>query len=106
MNKIRKGDEVIVLTGRDKGKRGTVTLRKDDSTWSSTASTWSKARQANPMKGYHRRHRRKGHADSTSPTWPSSMPLPARLIAWASRCRLTARAFACSSPAALKSRHA
>ncbi len=24
MNKIRKGDEVIVLTGRDKGKRGTV----------------------------------------------------------------------------------
>ena len=31
MNKIRKGDEVIVLTGRDKGKRGTVTLRMDDS---------------------------------------------------------------------------
>ena len=27
MNKIRKGDEVIVLTGRDKGKRGTVSLR-------------------------------------------------------------------------------
>ena len=31
MNKIRKGDEIVVLTGRDKGKRGTVTLRKDDS---------------------------------------------------------------------------
>ncbi len=31
MNKIRKGDEVVVLTGRDKGKRGTVSLRKDDS---------------------------------------------------------------------------
>ncbi|MFM2323985.1 50S ribosomal protein L24 [Brachymonas denitrificans] len=31
MNKIRKGDEVIVITGRDKGKRGTVALRKDDS---------------------------------------------------------------------------
>ena len=30
MNKIRKGDEVIVLTGRDKGKRGRVSLRKDD----------------------------------------------------------------------------
>ncbi|MCW5222693.1 50S ribosomal protein L24 [Verminephrobacter aporrectodeae] len=30
MNKIRKGDEVIVLTGRDKGRRGTVALRKDD----------------------------------------------------------------------------
>ena len=31
MKKIRKGDEVIVLTGRDKGKRGKVSLRKDDS---------------------------------------------------------------------------
>ena len=30
MNKIRKGDEVIVITGRDKGKRGTVTERVDD----------------------------------------------------------------------------
>ncbi len=31
MNKIRKGDQVIVLTGRDKGKRGTVSLRVDES---------------------------------------------------------------------------
>ncbi len=30
MNKIRKGDQVIVLAGRDKGKRGVVSLRKDD----------------------------------------------------------------------------
>ncbi|GAA3986465.1 50S ribosomal protein L24 [Comamonas faecalis] len=30
MNKIRKGDEIIVIAGRDKGKRGTVLLRKDD----------------------------------------------------------------------------
>jgi large subunit ribosomal protein L24 len=30
MNKIRKGDEVIVITGRDKGKRGTVLRRVDD----------------------------------------------------------------------------
>jgi large subunit ribosomal protein L24 len=30
MNKIRKGDQVIVTTGRDKGKRGTVALRVDD----------------------------------------------------------------------------
>ncbi len=30
MNKIRKGDEVIVLTGRDKGKRGQVSLRVDE----------------------------------------------------------------------------
>ena len=25
MNKIRKGDQVVVITGRDKGKKGTVT---------------------------------------------------------------------------------
>ena len=31
MNKIRKGDDVIVITGSDKGKRGKVSLRKDDS---------------------------------------------------------------------------
>ena len=31
MNKIRKGDKVIVIAGRDKGKSGTVVLRKDDS---------------------------------------------------------------------------
>ena len=30
MNKIRKGDEIIVIAGRDKGKRGTVTRRVDD----------------------------------------------------------------------------
>jgi large subunit ribosomal protein L24 len=30
MNKIRKGDQVIVTTGRDKGKRGTVSRRVDD----------------------------------------------------------------------------
>jgi len=30
MNKIRKGDQVIVTTGRDKGKRGTVAQRVDD----------------------------------------------------------------------------
>jgi large subunit ribosomal protein L24 len=30
MNKIRKGDQVIVIAGRDKGKRGTVARRVDD----------------------------------------------------------------------------
>ncbi|MEW6729682.1 MAG: 50S ribosomal protein L24, partial [Pseudomonadota bacterium] len=24
MNKIRKGDEIVVITGKDKGRRGTV----------------------------------------------------------------------------------
>jgi large subunit ribosomal protein L24 len=31
MNKIKTGDEVIVLTGKDKSKRGVVTARTDDS---------------------------------------------------------------------------
>ena len=30
MNKIRSGDEVIVIAGRDKGKRGTVSRRVDE----------------------------------------------------------------------------
>lgn len=30
MNKIRKGDQVVVIAGRDKGKRGTVALRVDE----------------------------------------------------------------------------
>ena len=30
MNKIRKGDEVIVRTGKDKGRRGTVLQVNDD----------------------------------------------------------------------------
>jgi large subunit ribosomal protein L24 len=29
MEKIRKGDEVIVIAGKDKGKRGTVSARVD-----------------------------------------------------------------------------
>lgn len=29
MEKIRKGDEVVVITGKDRGKRGTVVLRLD-----------------------------------------------------------------------------
>ena len=29
MEKIRKGDEVVVITGKDKGKRGTVLRRVD-----------------------------------------------------------------------------
>ena len=30
MEKIRKGDDVIVITGKDKGKRGTVLRRVDE----------------------------------------------------------------------------
>ena len=30
MEKIRKGDEIVVISGKDKGKRGTVLRRVDD----------------------------------------------------------------------------
>lgn len=52
MNKIRKGDEVIVIAGRDKGKRGTVSLRKDDSHLIvDGVNLVKKHTKPNPMKG-------------------------------------------------------
>jgi large subunit ribosomal protein L24 len=52
MNKIRKGDEVIVLTGRDKGKRGTVTARVDaDHVLVDGVNVAKKHVKPNPMKG-------------------------------------------------------
>ncbi len=52
MNKIRKGDQVVVLTGRDKGKRGTVALRKDDSyLLVDGINMVKKHAKPNPMKG-------------------------------------------------------
>ena len=52
MNKIRTGDEVIVLTGRDKGKRGVVTQRKDESRLLVEGINLVKKHvKPNPMKG-------------------------------------------------------
>ncbi len=52
MNKIRKGDEVVVLTGRDKGKRGTVTLRADaDRLLVEGINLVKKHVKPNPMRG-------------------------------------------------------
>ena len=52
MNKIRKGDEVIVLAGRDKGKRGKVSLRADDShIVVEGVNLVKKHAKPNPMKG-------------------------------------------------------
>jgi len=52
MNKIRKGDDVIVLTGRDKGKRGKVVLRKDDShLMVEGVNMVKKHTKPNPLKG-------------------------------------------------------
>jgi len=52
MNKIRKGDEVIVIAGRDKGKRGKVILRKDDDhVIVEGINQVKKHTKPNPMKG-------------------------------------------------------
>jgi large subunit ribosomal protein L24 len=52
MNKIRKGDHVIVLWGRDKGKRGTVTQRVDeDRLVVEGINVVKKHVKPNPMKG-------------------------------------------------------
>ncbi len=52
MNKIRKGDQVIVIAGRDKGKRGVVSLRKDDShIMVDGVNLVKKHTKPNPMKG-------------------------------------------------------
>jgi large subunit ribosomal protein L24 len=52
MEKIRKGDDVIVISGRDKGKRGTVTARVDDShVLVDGINIVKKHARPNPMKG-------------------------------------------------------
>jgi large subunit ribosomal protein L24 len=52
MNKIRKGDEVIVLTGRDKGRRGKVVARVDaDHLSVEGLNVVKKHVKPNPMKG-------------------------------------------------------
>ena len=52
MQKIRKGDDVIVTTGKDKGKRGTVLRRVDDKHLLVEGINRAKKHQKpNPMKG-------------------------------------------------------
>jgi large subunit ribosomal protein L24 len=52
MDKIRKNDEVIVLTGKDKGKRGTVLRRVDaEHVVVEGVNVAKKAVKPNPMTG-------------------------------------------------------
>jgi large subunit ribosomal protein L24 len=52
MNKIRKGDEVIVIAGRDKGKRGKVVERSsEDRVLVEGVNVVKKHTKPNPMKG-------------------------------------------------------
>ena len=52
MEKIRKGDEVIVIAGRDKGKRGSVLSRVDAAhLLVDGVNVVKKHQRPNPMKG-------------------------------------------------------
>ena len=52
MDKIRKNDEVIVLTGRDKGKRGVITKRVNaEYVVVEGVNVAKKATKPNPMSG-------------------------------------------------------
>ena len=51
MNKIRKGDEVIVITGKDKGKRGVVLALRRREANVEGPNLVKKHVKPNPMKG-------------------------------------------------------
>jgi large subunit ribosomal protein L24 len=52
MQRIRKGDEVVVIAGRDKGKRGTVLRRTgDEHVVVEGINRVKKHQRPNPMKG-------------------------------------------------------
>ena len=52
MNKIRKGDEVVVLAGKDKNKRGVVIARvSEDQLLVEGINVVKKHQKPNPMKG-------------------------------------------------------
>ena len=71
MQKIRKGDEVVVLTGRDKNRRGTVLQRVDaDHVMVEGINVVKKHVKANPMAGT-----QGGIVDKTMPIHISNVAL-------------------------------
>ena len=51
MNKIRKGDQVVVTTGRDKGKKGTVTQILEGKLLVDGVNVYKKNVKPNPTAG-------------------------------------------------------
>ena len=51
MSRIRKGDNVVVIAGRDKGKRGDVTRVLDEHVLVAGINEVKKHQRPNPMKG-------------------------------------------------------
>jgi len=50
MNKIRKGDEVVVIAGRDKGRRGTVIKVLDDKVYVENLNMVKRHTKPNPQR--------------------------------------------------------
>lgn len=72
MNKIRKGDEVIVLTGKDKGKRGLVLrmVLAEDRIVVEGVNVVKKHMKPNPMRGV-----QGGIVDKTLPVHVSNVAI-------------------------------
>ena len=51
MNRIKKGDQVIVITGKDKGRQGTVLNIADDKVLVEAVNMAKKHTKPNPMGG-------------------------------------------------------
>ncbi|HHJ35497.1 MAG TPA: 50S ribosomal protein L24 [Gammaproteobacteria bacterium] len=51
MKRIKKGDQIIVIAGKDKGRQGTVLDVADDSILVETINMAKKHTKANPMAG-------------------------------------------------------
>ncbi|RBB92706.1 50S ribosomal protein L24, partial [Pseudomonas sp. MWU12-2115] len=51
MRKIRKGDEVVVITGKDKGKRGTVLRVLETKLVVEGVNVAKKHQKPNPVRG-------------------------------------------------------
>lgn len=52
MNRIRKGDQIIVISGKDKGRQGTVlNISNDDRVLVEAVNMAKKHIKANPMQG-------------------------------------------------------
>lgn len=96
MQKIRRDDEIIVIAGKDKGKRGKVLkVLADDRLVIGGVNLVKRHTKPNPMAGVQGGIVEKKRL-CTLPTLPFSMVKPTRLTALASRLK-TARKFVSSS---------
>ena len=52
MRKIRKGDEVVVITGKDKGKRGKIIkVSENEKIWVENVNLVKRHTRGNPLRG-------------------------------------------------------